>query len=218
MVQDHLWLEIFEDDTAFVGGAGHVRFRPDEALAMSAYFGPDEIELSGLERLTKALKVQDPPVIHVGILENASRHGAESSYLMGIRLAKKASTKIKRILGISKLPSNADIGAVHEYGAPAKGIPSRSWLRMPLTDHLQEEMERQGLLGEEELSQVIASGSIMPWLKKVEVAALRTVKMAFFTQGWGKWQKWKSGYTSNTGMILQDTKQLIEHVDTEIVG
>ncbi|HVN66740.1 MAG TPA: hypothetical protein VMT55_00080 [Candidatus Sulfotelmatobacter sp.] len=161
---------------------------------MSARFEPDEIELEGLAQLTKALKIQNPPHILVGVLTDNPRE---------------------------KGPSNAVIGATHEYGSPALGIPSRSWLRMALRDHLQELMESWGLIGENELKAVVKSGSIGPWLEKIKLLAKAVVLMGFDTQGWGTWKRWSKAYArrkkrGTDNMILDDTGQLRGAVDAEI--
>ena len=167
---------------------------------MSAHFEPDDINLKGLENLTKALKMKNPPVIQVGVIGGKARKKPEG----------KTSPKT--------VPTNAEIGAVHEYGSPAKNIPARSWLRMPLKVKLQGQLEKDGLFDEKALNEVIRTGSIVPWLEKVKVAALATIKEGFASGGWGKWPSWKKGYTNQTGLKLVDTRQLRDSVDARIVG
>ena len=156
-------------------------------------FENDTIKLDGLSQLLKALKSKNAPHINVGIISKDGRTDGKSG--------------------------NAEIGAAHEYGAPAIGLPSRSFLRMPMRDHLQEEMDSMGLLGENELKAVVKTGTIMPWLKQVSKIAKRTVLKAFDTEGWGTWAAWKDpNYTNNADMILTDTGQLRDSIDTEIVS
>ncbi len=174
-------------------------------------FEPDSIDLNGLAQLTKALKITSPPHIEVGII----------------------GTKGEREGSVS----NATIGAAHEYGAPAINLPCRSFLRMPIKDHLQSEMEESGLLGEAELKAVVKTGTIMPWLEQIKILALGTVLKAFASNGFGTWAPWKQNYsrkivkgvygpsrialkpyTNKTGMILQDTQQLMGAQDAEIVN
>lgn len=163
---------------------------------MSARFEPDEIKLEGLEKLTKALKVKNPPHVRVGVL----KAGARQEGVM----------------------DNASIGAVHEYGSPAMKIPARSFLRAPLRDHFSDEMKRSGLLGEKELKKVVKDGNIRPWLESVKLLAKATVLEAFSTEGWGAWKQWSASYAKRKkkgtdNMILDDTGQLRNSIDAEVV-
>lgn len=165
---------------------------------MALSFEPDEINLEPLERLTKAVRSKNQPFLQVGVIgQGGNRRPGE----------KKGKSPL----------TNADIGAVHEYGSPVKGIPARSWLRFPLKAHLQEFLEKWDLLTEKELAEVGRTGSLLPWLKKVEVAALACIDTAFQTGGWGTWRKWKRGYKSKTGLKLVDTEQLRRSVASRTV-
>lgn len=157
-------------------------------------FDPDEINLQGLEQLTRALKVKNPPHIEIGIIEPTSRENGKAD--------------------------NASIGAAHEYGAPEHNLPSRSWLRMPLTDHLQDEMETDGLLSEETTKKVISDGSVLPWLEKVKKSALAVVKKAFTSNGFGKWKELTPRYAKRkkVNQILVETGQLRDSVDAKVVS
>lgn len=157
-------------------------------------FEPDTVELAGLDKLLKALKAK-PPVARIGIL--------------GDKAARKEETS-------KKGASNAEIGAVHEYGSIGKGIPQRSFLRVPLADHLEKEMEESGALSDEESKQVIKQGSVIPWLKKIAVLAEGVVRKGFDTGGFGKWAPHSKGYQNNTGMVLVDTTQLRDSIVSEV--
>lgn len=147
------------------------------------------INVKGLDQLLKALKTK-PPVCRVGVLgEKDARTG--------------------------KVPSNASVGAAHEFGTSK--MTKRSFLRMPLTDHLSQTMESYGLTDQDTLKAVVKEGSIRPWLLKVAKAAETTVAEAFATGGFGKWAPWKNeNYTNNTGEILTDTKQLRDSITSEV--
>lgn len=152
------------------------------------------IELKGLDKLVKALK-QKPPTVRIGILGSGSRPSK----------------------GKGGSPTNAVIGAVHEFGAPARGIPQRSFLRIPLSENLNKELENSGLLDKETLAEVIKSGSIVPWMKQVAVCAEAVVDDAFETSGNGKWPAWKnSNYHNGGGMLLVDTGSLRDSITTEV--
>ena len=136
-------------------------------------------------------------------------------HLMSALKAKPPVLKIG-VLGGGR---NATVGTVHEFGAPARGIPQRSFLRVPLSENLNKEIEKSGLLDQETLKEVIKTGSMVPWIKKVAVSAEAVVDDAFETSGQGKWPKWKNkNYHNEGGMLLVDTGQLRDSITTEVVA
>lgn len=166
--------------------------REDKALSFFS-FDNDSVGVTGLEKLIKALH-QKPPVARVGILGDNTRTRAE---------------------GDKSPPTNAEVGAAHEFGTSS--IPRRSFLRVPIADGLQGEMERSGLLDQKALKEVIKQGSVLPWMEKVAVCAEACVLEAFDTGGNGKWPAWKDpGYMNNAGQLLVDTKQLRQSISTEV--
>lgn len=156
------------------------------------------LNVAGLEKLLKALKPTRTPVARVGILGD----------------------KTVRSLTDEKggaMPTNAEVGAAHEFGAPARGLAQRSFLRIPISENLQKYMEKSGALDKDVLSKVIKSGSVTPWLKKIAVLAEGIVADAFATEGFGKWASWKnSNYTNNANQILVDTQQLRNSITSEV--
>jgi phage gpG-like protein len=158
---------------------------------MAPSFKPDRVDVKGLEKLAKALKLP-PPKARIGILAGKDARSDGSA-------------------------GNAEIGAAHEYGAPGQGIPQRSFLRMPLINYLQEQMEKAGLLSELELKEVIKTGTMMPYMRKVATIAEMTVLLAFDSGGFGQWPEWKNpNYTNNTGKLLMDTQQLRNSITSEV--
>lgn len=112
-------------------------------------------------------------------------------------------------------PSNAEIGAAHEFGT--QSLPIRSFLRMPLTTQLNQALESSGAYTREALAQVAEEKSILPWVEKLAVIAEGVVQEAFSTNGFGKWSPWKTpNYTNNTGQILVDTQQLRNSISSEV--
>lgn len=110
--------------------------------------------------------------------------------------------------------TNAEVGAAHEFGTSA--VPRRSFLRLPLTMKLNEEIERAGGYDNTALAQVIKDRSIKTWMKKVAALAERIVLEAFATDGFGQWPRWKAAYKSKTGSMLQDTTQLRNSISSEV--
>lgn len=150
------------------------------------------MDIRGLNQLIKALKVA-PPTIRIGVLGSSARTSN----------------------GSGKNPTNAEVGAVHEFGAPARGIPQRSFLRMPLADNLGKQMEASGLLGKEALAHVVSTGNVMPWIQATALVAEAVVEDAFEQEGPG-WAPWAEGYSNEGGSILTDSGQLRRSISTEI--
>lgn len=152
------------------------------------------IQLDGLEKLAKAFKTL--PEGRIGILQD-SPHG------------QKGTGK--------KTPTVGEVGAAHEFGAPARGLPMRSFLRIPLTENLNKYVKKDGLINKADLEEVVKKGSAIPWLKKVMVSAENVVQDAFDSKGFGKWKPWKNpNYENNTGQILVDTQQLRDSITSEV--
>ncbi len=121
-----------------------------------------EIKTKGLDKLLKALNAK-MPVARVGILGDSNA-----------RNSKDGSN------------SNATVGAAHEFGTSE--LPIRSFLRVPISEHLSKKMESSGALDKQVLKQVIAEGTVVPWLKKIATLAEGIVLEAFDTSGFGKWK------------------------------
>lgn len=155
----------------------------------------DESNLNGLDQLLKAFKGKKP-ICKIGVLSASARHGKK---------------------GKQTSATNAEIGAVHEFGAPGRNIPQRSFLRVPLTDNLQKEMENAGIFHEEQVKKAIELGSLTPWLETIAVIAQGVVMDAFETSGNGKWPSWKDPeYTNEGGMLLVDSQQLRNSISFEV--
>jgi phage gpG-like protein len=152
--------------------------------------GIDTFNVTGLAQLIKALKVK-PPECRVGIL--------------GDKVSRKTSDG----------PTNSEIGAAHEFGTSR--LPQRSFLRVPIGEGLQKEMDNSEMLSEDTMKAVIKSGSVTPWLKQVAACAEACVADAFATAGGGKWPAYKDdSYENNTGQMLVDTHQLRDSITSEV--
>jgi hypothetical protein len=152
------------------------------------------LNVEGLDKLLKALK-SDMPTARVGILGEKNTRSSKGG----------------------SAPTNAEIGAAHEFGAPARGLPQRSFLRVPLSENLQKKMESSGALDQDVMKAVLKQGTVIPWLKKIAVLAEGIVSEAFDTGGFGKWPKWKSpNYSNNANQLLVDTAQLRNSITSEV--
>lgn len=146
------------------------------------------LELKGLNQILKALKAE-PPQARVGILgSKAVRPG-------------------------SKGPSNAEIGAAHEFGTTKH--PIRSFLRGPISDNLNKDLEAQGAFSKKEIADVIQSGSVVSWLKKIVIVAEGIVAGAFDSGGYGKWHPSNMAHKKNH-QTLVETQQLRNSITSEV--
>ncbi len=110
--------------------------------------------------------------------------------------------------------TNAEIGALHEFGG--KNTEKRSWLRIPLNDHLKAFLEKAGLFDKSALDRVIKSGSLVPWVQKIAVSALDVVLEGFATGGFGKWKP-SNMARKKVHMTLVETQQLRNSVIQDVV-
>lgn len=162
----------------------------------------DTFDIKGLNKILKMLKSDKPPVCRVGIL------GSRDS-----RSVVAARLKEKGLINRGTL-TNATIGAAHEFGTTK--IPRRSFLRVPLTDHLQKQIENSGAFKDDVLKEVVKIGTIKPWLQKIGIIAENIVQAAFDTGGDGRWPAHAQGYTNATGKLLIDTQQLRNSITSEV--
>ena len=148
----------------------------------------EAIELNDkvLQKLLKALK--SVPEARVGILAGGKEKRRDQS-------------------------SNATIGAAHEFGTSE--LPQRSFLRQPITDHLQNKLAQAGAFDEEKLREVIRSGTLSAWVQKIAVTAEGIVAEAFASGGFGKWKP--SDMTDKkVKMTLVETQQLRNSISSEV--
>ncbi len=150
------------------------------------------LKTPGLDKLLKALKAP-APIAKVGILGGkVSRPPAE---------------------GQKDGLTNAEIGALYEYNDGSK--PGGSFLRVPISEHLEKSMKASGALDKETLAEVINSGTVIPWLKKVAIIAEGIVAEAFDTGGFGKWKPSDMSRKKNH-QTLVETQQLRNSITSEV--
>jgi hypothetical protein len=149
--------------------------------------GVSTYKIDGLDKLIKALGAT-LPVVKVGILGDKNvRNG--------------------------KNPSNATVGAFHEFGT--ENLPIRSFLRVPIGEHLQSYMVKSGALSNSTIKDVIATGSVVPWVQKIGMIAEQIVADAFNTGGFGKWKASNMDSKKNH-QTLVETQQLRNSITSEV--
>lgn len=146
-----------------------------------------KLSTDGLDKLIKSLK--KPPQIRVGILGPSAR------------------------TGMKKEPSNATVGAWHEFGTDK--LPVRSFLRMPISLLLDKELQSAGAFDKEAVAQIAKEGSFTPFCKKVAVICEGIVADAFDTGGFGIWppSDMKNKHNHQT---LVETQQLRNSITSEV--
>lgn len=167
------------------------------------------LDIRGLSSLIKALKGPQP-VARIGILGGKVQRTEQKKTMTHAEVSSLAKPIPK---GDSL--NNAEIGAIHEFGDVTH--PKRSFLRVPLADHITREMEKSHAFTPEALAQIVKAGTLFPWIQKIGVLGEKIVLGAFASGGYGKWAAWSKGYTNNTGDILVDSTQLRGSITHEIV-
>lgn len=108
--------------------------------------------------------------------------------------------------------TNAEIGAIHEFGSYSERIPQRSFLLMPLTFHLGKNLKGNW-------TGWILSGGMVNAAKHLGVMAEKTIQQAFATGGFGEWRPLAPSTIARKGSsaILIDTAQLRRSISYRVV-
>lgn len=149
-----------------------------------------ELKLDGIEKLLKALKDQSPPTARVGVLGDSTNRDDGG-------------------------PTNATIGTFHEFGTSEH--PVRSFLRVPISEHLESEMQKSGAFTPEALKEVLRTGSLLPYVTKMAVVAEGIVLEAFDSGGYGKWPPSDMASKKNH-QTLVETQQLRNSITSEVTA
>ncbi len=102
--------------------------------------------------------------------------------------------------------TNADVGAIHEYGSFSRGIPERSFLRAPLRFKTARILKEAG----KKFFEMFSSKNKNVFWKSLAISAEGVVQEAFSTGGYGKWAKLAPATVKRKGSdaILIQTAQL----------
>ena len=99
---------------------------------------------------------------------------------------------------------NPNLGATHEFGSFGRKIPSRSFLRMPLSSELP---HRMNAIGRDVWQAIIDKEGLRMALKKLGVYGENTVQAAFDSNGFGRWAAWKPRYARWREMLARTKKR-----------
>ena len=153
-----------------------------------------KLNFNGLGKVQKLFKATNTKYIKVGIL---------------------GSTAAREQGGLN----NAEIGLIQEFGRVEKPrIPPRSFLRMPLTTHLKDEIEKCKDFKKENIERAIEAGEAEILVKKLGALGEKIVLEAFKTSGDGKWEA-NAAYTvamKGSSKPLIDTGELRKSITSEV--
>ena len=159
--------------------------------------GAVKIDDKYLTSLIKAFKGAIP-YAHVGILGSSARTQQDKS-------AGKAQTL-----------TNAEIGEMHEQEFGSSKMPRRSFLRVPLTEHLNEFLQNSPLFDKLTIKDVIKNGSIRNWIESIGITGEQVVRRAFDTSGFGNWPA-SNFNKKKVHQTLVETGQLRDSIISEVI-
>lgn len=163
-------------------------------------------DFSGLTTFLKG--ISENHVINVGIFGNKTgRQKTEHRMVKG----KMRSFKSKE----ESTQTNAEIGALHEFGSFTKHIPARSFLRLPLHQK-QKEIVAEASQG---AAALLAKGQVVLVLKRLGIACENWIQRAFETRGFGAWKANAPSTIRRKGSSqpLIDTAQLRRSIASKVV-
>lgn len=154
-----------------------------------------DLDIKNIEILERLLK-EKMPSIKVGIFSNKK----DRKYLTD------ADGDI----------DNVDLGIIHEFGSET--TPERSFLRMPLSEKMDEEIENSGLLEKSALEDAVKERSIIGIAQALATMAESVIAKAFATGGFGKWEqlKEKTMLRKEVKMILVESQQLRDSITSKV--
>jgi len=129
----------------------------------------------------------------------------------------QTGTKRTNAAGGKEAINNPSLGAIHEFGSLTRGIPPRSFLRMPLISRLSDEINKES---QETWEQYFVNFGFIDLLRAIGEASLAVIKDAFKTGGFGRWAKLRPYTIRRKGndRILIDSGQLERSVTYAVVA
>jgi len=151
-------------------------------------------------------------VAQVGVLGESIHNRKDSTPRKDIEISKTGKRKVGK--SQSEL-SNADIGMIHEFGSVSKNIPRRSFIEMPLTLYLKDEVEK----AIPRIRNAFEALDIRRAYALLGIAGEAVILKAFNTQGYGKWAPNSPITIARKGSSkpLIDTAQLRKSINSRVV-
>lgn len=135
-------------------------------------------------------------------------NGLKSKYVVRVGIFGDKNSRFKTNL------TNAEIGALNEFGSITKKIPKRSFLRLPLflkTDVILKETS-VGIMP------LLKKGNMQMVLKRLGIACENAIQKAFASRGYGKWKP-NAPLTialKGSSQPLIDTSQLRRSISSKV--
>lgn len=150
-----------------------------------------KIDMSGFKTIKKALS--DKFKTRVGILGGKASESHKGTEL-----------------------TNADLGAIHEFGSLSNNIPPRSFLRLPLEAKLGEWINKN----RSRYMELMEQGNVRKFYVGMGLAAEGIIDEAFVTSGFGSWPPDKPETVKRKGssMPLLDTGQLRASITSKVMS
>ncbi len=167
-----------------------------------------EYDFTGLSHFVRLMDTSGQLVVKVGIFGNKNARGITSGHQAG-----KAGLR-KVVKGSKSTLTNAELGLIHELGSVERGIPKRSFLRMPISEK-SKEILADAFKGAPEL---LAKGDIKGILKRLGIACEKWIQTAFATRGFGSWapDKQETARRKGSNAPLIDTAQLRRSIASQV--
>lgn len=108
--------------------------------------------------------------------------------------------------GEKTVPTNAEVGAAQEFGGK---LPARSFLRMPVTQYLDKQIQKPGFFNQKDIDTAIQKKSLRNMIEKIAVAGLAVVLEAFDTGGFGTWAPLSAARIKQRAKLNQGTQILV---------
>ena len=114
--------------------------------------------------------------------------------------------------------NNATLGMIHEFGSFAKGLPARSWLRMPI-EQKSDEIQQDIIKASDSIEESFADGNAEALYEALGLAAEKQIQTSFETGGFGQWKGNSPSTQRSKGSSspLIDTGQLRESIITRVL-
>lgn len=110
--------------------------------------------------------------------------------------------------------TNAQVGAWHEFGTSK--MPVRSFLRMPIENHLAPAVEKADVLNKKQIANIIKTKSLTGVMTHLGIVAETVVQDAFDTGGFGEWIPSDFSRKQNHETLVE-TAQLRRAVTSEVI-
>jgi len=167
-----------------------------------------KMDINKLESLMGSLKAK--MVTEVGVLGAKAKNRKAAGSL----ISAGGHKKIKRPSDMT----NAEIGLVHEKGSLSRGIPARSFLKLPLTVKSSELLTVKKKLWDKYLAGESTIQRLKEAYRDLGLIAEKIIQEAFATGGFGRWAKLshKTIARKKSSAILIDTAQLRRSITSRV--